>query len=265
MGALVTPLLVTPIYLYWGWRGAFWFTGFIGLAWLTLWSVVGRRPDIRMRPSPEGKTRSARPRFADTGLWAFMCAYALGALPLGFVLYSAALYLAHPLGYSQEVIGKVLWIPPLGWECGYFVWGWLSDRSLRSGAPRVRSLGKMMGYCAVLSLPFAAIPWLSNIIAVMAAMFLAMFVASGFVVLSVAYATHVYSADHAGLIAGSGAGSWSLLVAVMMPWFGRLFDHDRHAQAFWIATVIPLLGYTGWLIFNRQRVRAASSPPAMYL
>ena len=57
-----------------------------------------------------------------------MCAYALGALPLGFVLYGAALYLAQALGCSQEFIGKVLWIPPLGWEAGYFVWGWLCDR-----------------------------------------------------------------------------------------------------------------------------------------
>src|SRR6185503_10725998 len=66
MGALITPLVVTPIFLHWGWRGAFWFTGFIGLAWLALWSVVGRRPEICMRPSPEGKTRTASPRFADT-------------------------------------------------------------------------------------------------------------------------------------------------------------------------------------------------------
>ena len=26
-GGGVTPLIVTPVYLWWGWRGAFWFTG----------------------------------------------------------------------------------------------------------------------------------------------------------------------------------------------------------------------------------------------
>src|SRR5437867_3761084 len=68
------------------------------------------------------------PSLRHRSLWAFMFAYALGALPVGFVLYSSALYLAGPLHCTQEFIGKVLWIPPLGWEIGYFVWGWLADR-----------------------------------------------------------------------------------------------------------------------------------------
>ena len=43
LGALITPLIVTPIFLWWGWRAAFWFTGFIGAAWLAMWSVVSRQ------------------------------------------------------------------------------------------------------------------------------------------------------------------------------------------------------------------------------
>jgi len=252
LGAVVTPLVVTPIFLWWGWRGAFWFTGLIGIAWMAIWAVVGRRPDIRKRRAAGRKSSAPGPGFADASLWAFMSAYALGALPLGFVLYSASLYLANPLGCSQKLIGKILWIPPLGWEVGYFVWGWLSDRALRRGAPRIPTLGRMMACCAALSLPFAAIPWMANVAAVMAGMFLAMFVASGFVVLSVAYATHVYSADHAGLIAGAGAGSWSFLVAILMPLCGRLFDQQRHSWAFWIVTAIPLVGYLVWLVLNRS-------------
>jgi MFS transporter, ACS family, aldohexuronate transporter len=251
LGAVMTPLIVTPIFLWWGWRGAFWFTGVIGLGWIALWAVAGRRPDIQKRPRERGKTAVPGPRFQDARLWAFMSAYALGALPLGFVLYSAALYLAKPLGYSQELIGKVLWIPPLGWEAGYFVWGWLCDREFRRGAPRISSLTRMMGSCAALSIPFAAIPWMTNLAAIMAGMFLAMFVASGFVVLSVAYATHVYSADHAGLIAGAGAGSWSLVVAILMPWCGRMFDQQSHSLAFWVVTAIPVLGFLAWFFLGR--------------
>jgi ACS family hexuronate transporter-like MFS transporter len=246
LGAMVTPLIVTPIFLWWGWRAAFWFTGLVGLAWLALWAAVSWRPNIRKLPSPSAARQNA-PRFSDRRLWAFMSAYALGALPLGFVLYAAALYLAHPLGHSQRFIGKVLWIPPLGWEVGYFIWGSISDRSLRrSGGSRVASLGRLMAWCAGLSVAFAAVPWLPNAAAVMAGMFLAMFVAAGFVVLSVAYATHVYSSDHAGLIAGAGAGSWSALVALLMPVFGRLFDMQLYPAAFLIATAIPLVGYAGW-------------------
>src|SRR6266702_6734498 len=55
--AVITPLVVTPIFLWWGWRGAFWFTGLVGLAWLGLWAVVSQRPAIRLvRPGAEAQT-----------------------------------------------------------------------------------------------------------------------------------------------------------------------------------------------------------------
>ena len=248
LGAIVTPLIVTPIFLWWGWRAAFWFTGFIGAAWLAIWAVVARRPDIGAMPSPTKSTAAATPApsLRDRRLWAFICAYALGALPLGFVLYSSSLYLAHPLGLSQEWIGKVLWLPPLGWEVGYFVWGWLADRSIRAGRPRVPGLHRLLTACVLLNLPLALVPWVSNVAGVMSLLFLAMFVSSGFVVVSVAYATHIYSHRHAGLIAGIGAGSWSALVALAMPYFGRLFDQQNYTATFLIAASIPILGYAGW-------------------
>lgn len=253
LGALVTPLIVTPIFLWWGWRAAFWFTGIVGAAWLILWAFVSRRPDIARHPAgPESGKRSPRPAPRDPALWAFMSAYALGALPLAFVLYSASLYLSGPLHRSQEFIGKVLWIPPLGWEVGYFFWGWLADRSHRRGQPRVPALGRMLAACAALSAVFFFVPAIPHVGGVLAAMFLAMFVSAGFVVLSVAYATHVYGSDHAGLIAGAGAGSWSFLVALAMPLFGRLFDLHRYAESFWIAAGVPFFGFAGWKLLSRK-------------
>src|ERR1035441_984079 len=138
LGAAITPLIVTPIFLWWGWRAPFWFTGLIGVAWLCQWAFISRRPDLRRRGGMAAS--SPGPRWRDRSLWAFMCAYALGALPLGFVLYTASLYLTRALGCSQELVGKILWIPPLGWETGYFVWGWLCDRALRRPGPRVDAL-----------------------------------------------------------------------------------------------------------------------------
>jgi MFS transporter, ACS family, hexuronate transporter len=253
LGALVTPLIVTPIFLWWGWRAAFWFTGLLGASWLAVWTLVGRRPDLRNTGLPRASA-AAPPRLRDVQLWAFMSAYALGALPLGFVLYSASLYLAHPLERSQEFIGKVLWIPPLGWEVGYFFWGWISDRSLRRGTPRLTSLRRMLTACVILNTFLAVIPWIRTISLVLVLTSVAMFVAAGFVVLSVSYASYIYSPDHAGLIAGVGAGSWSLVVAIAMPYFGRLFDLHRYAAAFLVAAAVPVLGYLGWALLSSRTI-----------
>src|SRR5262245_28620008 len=59
LGAIVTPIVVTPIFAIWGWRPAFLFTGGIGAAWLLLWLVVSRRPEIRDYPAGRGAVRSA--------------------------------------------------------------------------------------------------------------------------------------------------------------------------------------------------------------
>jgi ACS family hexuronate transporter-like MFS transporter len=246
LGAILAPLIVTPIFKLWGWRGAFWFTGAVGAAWLAMWTVLSRREDIRsMKPASHAIAATPGPNLRDRPLWAFMCCYALCALPFGFVLYYSSLYLHGPMQCSQEFLGKILWIPPMGAEIGYFFWGWLADR-------HPGSLARLITICAVLNLVFAAVPLVTSTAGVLLLMSLEMFVAAGFIQLSVAYATSEYSGDHAGLIAGAGAGSWSAVVAVAMPFFGRLFDQHHYAEAFWIATATPVAGWAAWLGLRRR-------------
>src|SRR2546425_853722 len=65
LGAIVTPIIVTPIFLKWGWRPAFLLTGAIGLEWLAMWSVVSRRADVRdWKPAREAES-SVAPRLRD--------------------------------------------------------------------------------------------------------------------------------------------------------------------------------------------------------
>jgi ACS family hexuronate transporter-like MFS transporter len=185
LGAIVTPLLITPIAGLWGWRGAFLFTGIVGAAWVLLWSVVSRRETIRNRPQVS-RGSAPGPKLGDPKIWAFVCAYAFGGIPLAFVIYGASIYLSQVLGKSQVEIGTVLWIPPLGWELGYFFWGWISDRSLKANISRLGAFRAMLGTAALFSLPLMATPWLISFWAVMLALFFAMFVAAGFVILSIA-------------------------------------------------------------------------------
>jgi ACS family hexuronate transporter-like MFS transporter len=248
LGAVLTPLLVTPIALRWGWRGAFLGTGLLGVAWLAIWAFVSRDP--RLRNPPMGET-SAPPRFADPSVWGFMAAYAFGGLPIGFVLYGAPLYLARQLGCDQATLGHLLFIPPLGWEAGYFFWGWVVDRTSRTKGRERVVFGRFFALLAALAVPLAATPFVRSRAAVLSLLFLAMFASAGIVIVSLAETTRRHAARHGAYLAGLGAGSWSGLMALAMPVFGRLFDRSEYSTAFVVAAAAPAVGWGCWLAAHR--------------
>jgi ACS family hexuronate transporter-like MFS transporter len=239
LGAVLTPLLVTPIASRWGWRAAFYATGALGVTWLVLWAFVSNRPELRASRETE---HTPPPRPFDRPILAYAAAYAFGGLPLGFVLYGAPLHLARGLGYGQTTLGHVLWIPPLGWEVGYFFWGWLLDRDTRNGSPQ-GTFGRFFTILALLALPFAATPFVRALPVVLALMFLQMFVSAGFVIVSLAEVTRRTSERHAAFLSGIGAGAWSGLMTLVMPHFGRLFDRGQYGAAYALATAAPILGW----------------------
>jgi ACS family hexuronate transporter-like MFS transporter len=250
LGAVITPVIVTPIAAMWGWRGAFWATGAVGAAWLLLWAVLSRREDIS-KPPKTAAARTDGPGFRDPRLWAFVGAYAMGAFPSGFVLYQSSIYLTAAFSKSQVEIGTVLWIPPLGWEIGYFFWGWATDRFSKAGAS-ISAMRRQFMLLMLMSLPLAVIPHVASYRVTLAMMFFAMFVTSGFIIGAVAYATHHFSIDHAGFVAGLGAGSWSLVIALVMPGVGRLFDLHRYDIAFALAALFPIAGCAMWIVCSRR-------------
>lgn len=259
LGAIVTPLIVTPIALAFGWRGAFVFTAAIGGAWLLLWRVAGRNLPAH-RPQAPGSAAHV-PRLGNPALWALMAAYALGALPIAFVIYGSAIYLGQVRGFTQADLGKVLWIPPVGWEIGYFFWGWIADRW---GPVTGRTAQILFATLTLLSLPLALLPAVPQTAIFMLGLLFAMFAGAGFIILSIAYASAVFSKGASGLVAGVGAGSWSAAVAVFMPLIGSLFDQKRFETAFVITAFIPLAGWAAWCTCDRlYRIRTsqASSYP----
>jgi MFS transporter, ACS family, hexuronate transporter len=244
-GAIVTPLIVTPIALWYGWRGAFLFTGIVGACWLLIWAVLSRT--LPAHPI-DMKAEKIGIKLRDPRIWAFMSAYAFGALPIGFVIYGGAIYLSRNRGLSQAEIGALLWIPPLGWELGYFFWGWVADKAQGRFARPFLVL-------AALSLPLIVVQRFGSVSLVMAGLFFAMFVGAGFIIMSIAYATTVFPRSQSGLIAGIGAGAWSAAVAVVMPLFGRLFDGGQYDVAFRLAGTVPVAGYLCWRALTVSHVK----------
>lgn len=250
LGAVLTPLVVTPVYHAFGWRAAFWFTGLIGFCWMGAWWLVSRGRGESTAPVRHGHAHHPLP-WRDARLWGFMFNYALGCLPLAFVLYQMPLYMAREFGKRQTDLGWVLWIPPLGWEVGYFLWGWLLDR----GIPvRVLVVAAMAG-----TLPLALGGSVRSFPLLLLLLFWTMFVSGGNVIVSLGFATRVFGAAHAGLLAGLGAGSWAAAVALTSPLFGRLADAGAWGAAFVNATGIPMIGFTLWLLLHNRREATAGT------
>src|SRR5262249_41200039 len=153
-----------------GWRSAFVVTAIAGLAWVLVWRGT---VDFSALVSSRQTSRVTLPDLRERRFWSIVASYALGALPIGPIIYLAPLYLARVQGLTQSQVGRVLWIPPLGWEVGYFVWGWFIDR-YAANQSRPTWLFLML---AALSLPLTSLASLHNTAVVLAVMFWCMFVA----------------------------------------------------------------------------------------
>jgi ACS family hexuronate transporter-like MFS transporter len=244
-GAIVTPLLIAPVAAVWGWRGAFVFTGLVGVAWIAGWAVLSRREDIRQEARAEATLQgvaSPPPSFNDARVWGFLLCYALGALPLGFVVYCSALYLNRVLGLPQVTLGGLLWIPPLGSELGIFFWGWLADRQARSQT-KLHAIRLLLPIAALLGLQLALLPYGHSVALALGQFFVAMAVAAAFQLLVIAYGAETFAREHVSYVAGIGSGAYGAGLALGMPLFGKLFDLHDYPLAFALAALCPVIGY----------------------
>jgi len=249
LGAIVTPFLVIPIAARFGWRTAFLVTGTLGFVWLALWAKVARPPYLCL---PERKpVKIIWPNFLERRFWALVCGYSLGAFALGPILYLSSLYLNRVFGVSQDNLKYYLWVPPAGWEVGYFFWGWAADKAMaRYASGKNRPAGMFM-LLTILQLPLAVVTWITSPAAVMIVFFWSMFVAAGFIVVALRAASRAYPAAQSSMVAGLGAGTWSALVAMLLPLLGRWFDQQRYTETFLLVTLVPVVGTCLWLWLTR--------------
>jgi len=247
LGAILTPLMVVPLAARFGWRDAFLLTGVLGAVWLVLWWAVARPPYLPARVRKPAKI--AWPNLFERRFWALVRGYALGAFPLGPILYLGPLYLNRNLGVTQAELATIFWIPPLGWEVGYFFWGWAVDR-FAAKEPRPH---RMFLLLAVLALPLGVVTMLRSPLAAVLMFFWAMFIAGGFTMATLRAGALAYPAGQTSLVAGLAAGSWSALVALLLPVLGRWFDQQRYAEVFVLVCVIPTVGTALWLWMTPKR------------
>jgi predicted MFS family arabinose efflux permease len=139
----------------------------------------------------------------------------------------------------------------VGWEAGYFFWGWVADRYVADMPDRSRP-AKVFMLLTVLSFPVALITLTNSLAVVLGLLFWATFVADGFVVLSLRVGTRIYPRDRTAMVAGIGSASWSAVQAIVLPIYGRLVDLQAFSMIFITMSLLPVAGTAMWLWLSRK-------------
>jgi len=255
MGALITPPIIIPIAQRYGWRFAFLVTGFLGVLWLILWWRVARPPFLPKQTEDRVRLKIQWPDLRERRVWIIVASFGLGGLALGVAAYLSPLYLNRALGLSQAELGHVLWIPMLGWEVGYFFWGWVADRFAANQDRPVR----IFVLLTILSLPTAFMTLTHSWIIAIALFTWSTFIADGFVVMSLRVGSRIFPPDRIGMVAGIGSGSWGAVQAVIQPVYGAWFDRQWYAATFISMSLLPLAGTLLWLWLSRSQAASASA------
>ncbi|HEV2200337.1 MAG TPA: MFS transporter [Bryobacteraceae bacterium] len=251
LGAIFAPVVVVPVAQAFGWRAAFLVTGLLGLLWIAMWTVVARPPYL---PKPKEKPKLASLNPFEKRFWALIASYSLGAVAIGPVFYLSPLYLNRVIKLSQADLGKVLWIPPLGWEIGYFAWGWIFDR-YAAGKDRPVGMFLLLAACAI---PFGFMTLISSIAGVLALFFWCMFVTGGFQMLGLRTGARAYPGERTASVAGVASGAWAAEAAVILPLTGRWFDQAHYDWIFWAVALVPAAGVLMWIALSRPPREAAA-------
>jgi ACS family hexuronate transporter-like MFS transporter len=254
LGALITPPIIIPFAQRFGWRSAFLLTGFLGVLWLILWWRVARPPFLPVQTEKRGAMRIQWPDLRERRVWIVVSSFGLGGLALGVAAYLSPLYLNRALGLSQAQLANVLWIPMLGWEAGYFFWGWVADRFAANQHRPVR----IFVLLTILSLPTAFMTLTHSWVVAIALFTWSTFIADGFVVMSLRVGSLIFPADRIGMVAGIGSGSWGAVQAVIQPVYGACFDRHWYAATFISMSLLPLVGTLLWLWLSRPSANASA-------
>jgi MFS family permease len=251
LGAAMAPLLITPIAILYGWRATFVLTAVMGLLWVALW--IALRSTGMYRAHTQESLVVHAPHRWNRNLIATALLYGLGAAPLAFGLYAAPLYLSRVLHISQASLGHLLWIPPAGWETGYLFWGRIADRRRARGASQMQGIFAAFCVCgfAITLAPLVA-QALHAVLLTMSLFFLQMFLAGGFVVLSLSDGMSLQPKANAGFLAGFAISSWAGATAILSPILGRFLDHREYARSFWLVAFLPVLGTLLWKLIRSE-------------
>lgn len=165
VGAIITPLLVPVLVLYFGWRSAFFITGIFGVVWLAAWWFIYRHPAEHKRVTP-GELAWIQQDPADPVEqigWSRLFsvretwAYALGKFLIDpiwwFFLFWLPGYLFERYDMDLKTFGLPLAAIYLISDFGSIFGGWMSSRLIKAGRTPNFARKSTMLLCALAVTP----------------------------------------------------------------------------------------------------------------
>jgi ACS family hexuronate transporter-like MFS transporter len=165
VGAIITPLLVPLLVLWFDWRMAFFVTGLFGFAWLAVWWIVYRHPSehtrvsaaelawIRQDPADPVETIGWGRLLTVKETWA----YALGKFLIDpiwwFFLFWLPGYLFERYDLDLRTFGLPLAAIYLISDLGSVAGGWMSSKLIKAGRTPNFARKVTMLICAICVLP----------------------------------------------------------------------------------------------------------------
>ncbi len=244
-GAMVAPVIVTLVTLYFGWRAAFVVTGLLGAIWLIGWLRFSRPVSHQLGGSPRSALdilRVMRRILLLRGFWLL----AVSAIIINSVNYFLAdwipLYLKTERGFSFSVGNALSIVVYASLEAGNILVGLfikrLAERGFGIAAARKFAL---FGSCLMMSsAAFVGVtPYRYLAVALL------MLTACGVASFLVIYLTLVQDLDpvNVGASAGLLGGLGNLAYGYASPYIGRLADLNESALTFAAIGLLPWFAF----------------------
>ncbi len=175
IGALLTPILVPPLVLRWGWEGAFIVTGVLGFFWLIWWWIAYATPDAHPKVTAEelALIQSDPPETTTPVPWASIIkyrqtwAFALGKFltdPVWWLyLFWIPDFFNRLYGLNVKELGAPLVTIYLITDVGSIGGGWLSSFFIKRGWSINAARKVTMLICALAVTPIVFAPRVDNL------------------------------------------------------------------------------------------------------
>jgi ACS family hexuronate transporter-like MFS transporter len=261
VGAILTPLLIPPIALAFGWKSAFIVTGALGFVWMAFWWPSVRR----LKPVQSESVQSAAPRvpvrwsslFRQRTTWAFVGAKLLVDQVWWFILFWTPDFFHRVFGMGQAELGKPIAIVYSMAAIGALSSGMLFPRLLDRGyaVDRARKVPMLVYALLILPIPLAITagsPWTAALI-----IGLALFAHQGFMTNLFGLAADVVPPSVVATVIALGAVAGNLSGTAIIELAGWSLENGHGYWPMFAICASAYLLALGWIQLMLPRLRLA--------